>query len=106
MHVVSPVMVTQTLHEGNPFSHAAQEAEVVTHLATAAVPDLGEALHLPCVGLLHNFLRREKAIHRVAYESGHGLVEMGSLGGSSMVLCKGVGNDEGASREDGPSVSN
>lgn len=33
--------------------HAAPEAEVVAHVAPAAVPDLGEVLHLLRVGLLH-----------------------------------------------------
>ena len=33
--------------------HAAPEAEVVAHVAFAAVPDLGKVLHLLRVGLLH-----------------------------------------------------
>ena len=57
--------------------HAAPEAEVVAHLALAAVPDLGEVLHLLRVGLLH--------VGRVQDDERVPVDPLGALGGDEAV---------------------
>ena len=57
--------------------HAAPEAEVVAHVALAAVPDLGKVLHLLRVGLLH--VGRVQDDERVLVDL------LGALGGDDAV---------------------